>query len=292
MTERLLKSLRRQPRPGAAFDRLLQQLEQTGAVEEFTSELRSELQTAPADNDGSTAVILGLLEFRSRHFESARSLFQTASQQRPSDPVVFWLLGSAALELGDAAAAVEACENALARKPTPTDLPGIARDLSAAFRRAGRAAEVPALWTRIEAADPDNLRLCEQAATALREARLPEQALIRYQRLATELDDPCAEPRHDSPPPISNVSSDRHSRHWLTKSHCWMNWTPTAGRLARFSIASKTPCCRPVNRTSCSRFSIAGWNALAISRTCSSESFDCCEFRIVPPMPCSSSNSS
>ena len=60
VTERLLKSLRRQPRPGAAFDRLLQQLEQTATLEEFTSELRSELQTAPADNDGSTAVILGL----------------------------------------------------------------------------------------------------------------------------------------------------------------------------------------------------------------------------------------
>jgi len=190
VTERLLKSLRRQPRPGAAFDRLVQQLEEAGTVEEFTDELRSELQSAPADNDGSTATILGLFELRSRRFESARSLFQTASKQRPRDPVVFWLLGSVALELGDSAATIDACENALALKPPPTDLPGIARDFSAALRKAGRAAEVPALWTRIEAADPDNLRLCEQAATALRDARLPEQALIRYQRLAAELDDP------------------------------------------------------------------------------------------------------
>ncbi|MFM8479418.1 MAG: tetratricopeptide repeat protein, partial [Planctomycetaceae bacterium] len=134
--------------------------------------------------------LLGLFELHAHRRDAARNAFTVAVQLRPRDPVAFWLLGSAALDLGDTTAAINACETALALKPAAADLSGIARDLTAALRRAGRAAELASVWSRIEALDPDNLRLCEQAATALRNAELPEQALLRYQRLAEELDDP------------------------------------------------------------------------------------------------------
>ena len=189
-TERLLKSLRRQPRPGVAFERLVQQLEQAGTLEDHLQQLRTELQSAPPDNDGTTAMLLGLFELHAHRCDDARKAFTAAAQRRPRDPVVFWLLGSAALELGDATAAITACETALALKPAAAELSGIARDLTAAFRRAGRSSELASVWSRIEALDPDNLRLCEQAAMALRNADLPEQALTRFQRLAEELDDP------------------------------------------------------------------------------------------------------
>jgi lipopolysaccharide biosynthesis regulator YciM len=173
-----------------AFNRLVQQLEQAGTFDDFVARLQTELQSAPADDEGSTAAILGLFELHSHRYAAARTAFQLAARQRPRDPVMFWLLGSAALQAGDATAAIDACESALALKPAAVDLAGIARDLTAALRRAGRSDETAAVWTRMEAADPDNLRLCEQAAVALRDAGLAEQSLVRFERLAAELDDP------------------------------------------------------------------------------------------------------
>ncbi|MFM7056922.1 MAG: tetratricopeptide repeat protein, partial [Planctomycetota bacterium] len=189
-SDRLLKSLRRQPRPGAAFDRLVQQLEQAGTLEDTITRLRTDLQSTSGEDDGSTAIILALFERHAHRYDSARTALTTAAKLRPRDPVVFWLLGSVALQLRDAAAAIESCETALTLKPATADLPGIARDLTAALAVAGRSAEIASVWTRIEALDPANLRLCEQAATALRNADLPQQALSRFQRLADELDDP------------------------------------------------------------------------------------------------------
>ncbi len=189
-TERLLKSLRRQPRPGAAFDRLVQQLEQSGKLADSIARLRADMQSAPPDDDGSTAVILGLFELHAHRRDSARTALTAAARLRPRDPVVFWLLGSVTLQLGDSAVAIDALETALALKPSAADLPGIARDLTTALRGAGRSSEIATVWTRAEALDPDNLRLCEQAAVALRNAELPQQALTRFQRLAKELQDP------------------------------------------------------------------------------------------------------
>lgn len=187
--QRLLRTIRRQPRPGAAFDRLLQLLQTSADREAFAQTLRSQLQSS-ADTDGSTATILGLLELEAGRHSAALANFTAAEQARPSDPVIPWLLATAALQTGDVATAVAACERSLALKPAATDLPGIARDLTSALRKAGQSQRIPEIWDRIESADPDNLRLCEQAASALRQAGLPEPALARYQRLATSLNDP------------------------------------------------------------------------------------------------------
>lgn len=155
----------------------------------FAQSLRSQLQNA-ADTDGSTAAILGLIELEAGRHVPALAALTAAEQARPSDPVIPWLRGTAALQIGDANAAVAACERSLALNPTSSDLPHIARDLTNALRKAGQSQRIPDIWDRIEAADPDNLRLCEQAASALRHAGLPELALPRYQRLAASLTDP------------------------------------------------------------------------------------------------------
>jgi predicted Zn-dependent protease len=187
--QRLLRALERQPRPGTTLDRILTLLHENAALEPFTNRLRSQLQE-PSPNDTSTAAILGLLELEAGRHAAALAAFTTAEKQRPNDPVIPWLLASAALQTGDATAAVAACERSLALKPAPTDLPNIARDFTLALRKAGQAQRIPEVWAGIEDADPDNLRLCSQAAAALRSAGLPELALLRYQRLAESLTDP------------------------------------------------------------------------------------------------------
>ena len=187
--QRTLRTVRRQPRPGTAFDRLLQMLQNNADRQAFVESLRAQ-SVSSTDRDDAAAAILGLIELESGQAAAALVAFTAAEKSRPSDPVMPWLLATAALQIGDAPAAVAACERSLALKPASADLPNIARDLTSALRKAGQTQRIPEIWERIEAADPENLRLCEQAASALRHAGLPELALTRYQRLAQTHTDP------------------------------------------------------------------------------------------------------
>ena len=87
---RSLQLLKRQPRPGAALDRVLQFHEEQDSFPQFLAELVA-AQTQP--DDTSAAAILGMTESFLGHDQQAREALQQATIQRPSDPVMRWLLG-------------------------------------------------------------------------------------------------------------------------------------------------------------------------------------------------------
>ena len=179
--ERSLLLLRKQPRPGAALDRVLQYHEEHDSFTQFLNELR----TTPAQSgDTSTAAIRGMAEAFRENYPEARSAFVLAEAQRPNDPVISWLLGQTCLKLRDPAGAVDALQRALTKKPAASDLLHIGKDLSLALRQSGQADQILGMWMSIEALSGNSERIAEQIAVMLRsDGQLPE-AIQRFEALS------------------------------------------------------------------------------------------------------------
>ena len=184
---RSLQLLKRQPRPGAALDRVLQFHEEHDSFPQFLAELVA-AQTEPGDI--SAAAILGMTESFLGHDQQAREALQQATIQRPSDPVMPWLLGQICLKQNDAEAAVEHLQQALAMQPAVPDLLPISRELSLALRRAGRAEEISALWQAIEKQVGPNERVAEQIAGLVHSDGDVPEAIRRFEELSRTHSDP------------------------------------------------------------------------------------------------------
>src|SRR5437773_1781232 len=82
-----------------------------------------------------------------------------------------------------AAAAAEAFERCIQRKPTRADLLEAFQALGRVHQRAQRTEQALAIWARLEKLFPDDARVQEQIATTLAEEGQNEQALQRYEAL-------------------------------------------------------------------------------------------------------------
>lgn len=185
--QRSLLLLRKQPRPGAALDRVLQYHEERDSLTQFLNELRT---TPPQSGDTSTAAIRGMAEAFRGNYPEARSAFVLAETQRPNDPVISWLLGQTCLNLRDPASAADALQRALAKKPASSDLLQIGKDLSLALRQSGKADQIIGMWMSIEALSGNSERIAEQIAVMLRsDGQLPE-AIQRFEALSRNHSDP------------------------------------------------------------------------------------------------------
>lgn len=185
--DRSLVLLRKQPRPGTALDRVLQYHEDRDTLPEFINGLK----TTPArSNDTSAAAIRGMAEAFRGNYPEARDALQLAESQRPNDPVISWLLGQTCLKLNDPSSAADALQRALAKKPASADLLRIAKDLSLALGKAGKAEQIPAMWKSVEALSGRSERIAEQIAMMLRsDGQLPE-AIQRFEALSRHHSDP------------------------------------------------------------------------------------------------------
>ena len=185
--ERSLLLLRKQPRPGAALDRVLQYHEERDSFPQFLNELSS---SPPQSGDTSTAAIRGMAEAFRGNYPEARSAFVLAETQRPSDPVISWLLGQTCLKLRDPASAADALQRALAKKPASSDLLQIGKDLSLALRQSGKTDQIIGMWKSIEGLSGNSERIAEQIAVMLRsDGQLPE-AIQRFEALSRNHSDP------------------------------------------------------------------------------------------------------
>src|SRR4030081_3130366 len=88
-----------------------------------------------------------------------------AEAARPDAPLPAYYLGQALVLVGQPDAAVEAFERALTRKPARADLLEIFQALGRVHQRAQRYDQALAVWNRLEALLPDDLRVQEQIAT-------------------------------------------------------------------------------------------------------------------------------
>ena len=186
--ERFLTLLEKSPRRGTALDRVYGYHVERGSLDGLIKKYQA--RTAQDPKDGTAWMLLGLLEAQRGRDAAAVLAFRQAETTRPDDPLAAYYLGQTLVLIGQPGAAAEAFERAIERKPTRADLLQIFQALGRVHQRAYHADKALAVWSRLEALFPDDLRVQEQIASALAEEAEPARALPRYEALAMKATDP------------------------------------------------------------------------------------------------------
>jgi tetratricopeptide (TPR) repeat protein len=192
--ERFLGLLERAPRRGVSLDRVYGYHVERGTLDGFIKGYEARVAKAP--EDGAGWMVLGLLESQRGRDAAAVTALRRAEAARPADPLPSYYLGQALVLVGQPEEAAAAFERALQRKPARNDLLEIFQALGRVFQRAQKTREAAAVWQRLEAIFPGDLRVQEQIAAALAEEGQPEQALPRYEALAKSDRDPFRQFQH------------------------------------------------------------------------------------------------
>jgi tetratricopeptide (TPR) repeat protein len=188
LADRLLETLEKNPRRGAVLDRVYGHHVERGTLDELLQRYRQ--RTAKDPKDGAAWMLLGLFEAQRGQEAKAVEAFRQAEATRPDDALAPYYLGQALVLVGKPDLAVEAFERALARKPANRqDLLEVFQALGRLHQRAQRRDQALAVWNRLEAAFPDNVRVQEQIATILAEEGQHDQALARFEALAAKSPD-------------------------------------------------------------------------------------------------------
>jgi Flp pilus assembly protein TadD len=120
IADRFLAVLERNPRRGTALDKVYGFHVENGSLESFVKLLHD--RTAARPDDGTSWMILGLIENQRGHDAAAAAALTKASEPRPTDPLAAYYLGQSLILVGQPDKAITALENALARTPSPSDV--------------------------------------------------------------------------------------------------------------------------------------------------------------------------
>ncbi len=185
--ERFQTVLERNPRRGTALDRVYGYHVEHGTLDSLVKRYDDRIKADKSD--GAAWLLLGLVEAQRGKDAAAVTAFREAEKTRANDSLASFYLGQALVLVGQPDQAVDAFERALTKKPIRADLLEVYQALGRVHQRARRAEKALAVWTRLEAAFPDDTRVREQIAAALAEEDQPAQALARYQTLITDVRD-------------------------------------------------------------------------------------------------------
>jgi tetratricopeptide (TPR) repeat protein len=188
VAERFQGVLEKSPRRGTALDRLYGYHVERGTLEALIKSFTSRGEKDA--KDGMAWMIVGLLEAQRGKDAAAVAALQKAEAARPDDPLASYYLGQSLVLIGQPSAAAEAYERAIARQPNRTDLLDIYQALGRVYQRAQQPEKALAVWARLEAAFPDDLRVQEQIALTLAEEGQFDLALPRYEKLVKAVKDP------------------------------------------------------------------------------------------------------
>jgi tetratricopeptide (TPR) repeat protein len=188
VVQRFLTLLEQNPKKGTALDRIYGYHVERGTLDTFLEVYHDRIRKDP--KDGAAWLILGLVEAQRGRDAASVAALRKATETRSNDPLPSYYLGQALVLVGQPEAAAQAFEQAIARKPSRSDLLEIFQALGRVFQRAHRTEEALKVWNRLERLFPDDLRVQEQIAEALAEEAQPDQALPRYQALARMAADP------------------------------------------------------------------------------------------------------
>ncbi|MBD3672330.1 MAG: DUF1583 domain-containing protein [Planctomycetaceae bacterium] len=187
IAEKFLSILERNPRPGTALDRIYGHHIEFGTLDQFMDSLRRRVKESP--EDGTGWMLLGLFESHRGNDAEAIAALQNAEKYLPDNALASYYLGQSLLAIGESDRAIVAFETAIDRKPARADLLPIFQQLGRIHQRAQRETEALKVWQRLEALFPDDPRVQEQIATTLVEEGEYDQALPRYEKLATLVKD-------------------------------------------------------------------------------------------------------
>ena len=206
--QQFLKVLFRNPRFGTAYDRVYEFHANRGTIQAFHDVMADvaglpELKTAegpttdssipelaaPPDQ-GSAALLVGMLDLQHVQGAAAAMALEQAAQLRPSDAISHWYLGKARIINRQLDLAPGSFERAITCRPAKTDLLEIYKELARTLQSSRQDAQALNAWQRLERLFPGDLRVKAQIAIALTHDGRWQDALARYESLANESKDP------------------------------------------------------------------------------------------------------
>jgi len=188
VNDRYLQLLKRSPRMGTSLDRIYGFHVDRGTLDSYLKTLSDEV--AAGDPDGSSSMILGMMEMRRGRDSAARFALELAEQHRTADPIASWYLGNAFIATGETDKAIAALERAISRSPTKADQLEIYQSLGRILQRSQKSEQALELWKRFEAAFPNDERVQEQIASTLVEDGQMAEAMERFKGLSKMATDP------------------------------------------------------------------------------------------------------
>lgn len=185
--QRYLQILLRSPRPGTAFDKVFDYHQQRNSLSTFAEQLR---QTEGEGEAGSALMVLGLLHQKQDQHAEAAAAFEQAAQLRPADPVSARYWGEALLATESFDQAAAALEAALQRDPARIDQLDIFQTLGRLYQQTRQLEKAIEIYKRLESAFPQDRQVQESVAEVLLAGNLLQEALQRYELLASSADSP------------------------------------------------------------------------------------------------------
>ncbi|MCO8124513.1 tetratricopeptide repeat protein [Stieleria sp. TO1_6] len=182
MADRFLQVLQRRPRPGTSLDRVYGFHVQNGSLDEFIDSLDV---PDDAEDAGQQRMILGLLQTQRGQQALAAEAFAKAEQLLPDDFAASYYLGRSLLAIGQTEKAAAAIQRAVDRKPPRNEALPVFTELGRIYGRAGQAEKALAVWKQLESLFPGDSRVGGQIATTLAEEGNLDEALRRFEALAT-----------------------------------------------------------------------------------------------------------
>lgn len=179
--ERFLTVLEKNPRRGTALDKIYGYHIETGSIDALAQRYAD--RTTKDPKDGTAWMIRGLVEAQRGRDALAVENFTKAAELLTENAMAPYYLGQSLVLVGQPDKAVEAFEQAIARKPAQADSLEIFQSLGRVHQRAQRTQEALACWTRLEKLFPNDARVQEQIAATLVEEGQPALALPRYEAL-------------------------------------------------------------------------------------------------------------
>ena len=185
--ERFLFILKRNPRRGTALDRVYGHHIEFGTLDDLIDSLA--VEATESSDDGAAWMLLGLFESQRGNDGAAVDAFKHAESLRPEDALAPYYLAQSQLRIGQSVEAVASMERAIDCQPPRADLLEIYQQLGRVHQRAQRTDEAMEVWQRLESLFPEDPRVLEQIAATLADEGQAAQALPRYEKLATLVDD-------------------------------------------------------------------------------------------------------
>jgi len=206
--EQFLIVLLRNPRFGTAWDRVYEFHANRGTIQDFRDALAvssglkisSQGEDRPSGSSpkeaispfkdspdpGAAVLLVGMLDLQHVEGVAAIAALEFAAQLRPGDAIAHWYLGKARTMNRQFGLAAESFERAIKCGPAKTDLLEIYKELARAMQRSQQDSKALEVWQRLENLFPGDLRVKEQIATALAQDGRWQDALTRYEAMATE----------------------------------------------------------------------------------------------------------
>lgn len=186
---RFVTVLEKNPRRGTALDKVYGFHVERGTLDRLVQSYRNQAAQAQGSAAGPAWMIVGLVESLRGQDAVAVSAFQNAESADPANPLASYYLGQSLILVGQPAAAAEALERAIVRKPAQVDQLEIFQALGRVYQQARRNDKALEVWNRLEQQFPRDARVQEQIATTLLEEGQFEAALPRFQALARTTSD-------------------------------------------------------------------------------------------------------